>query len=288
MIIKKRFYKLPSYIIDEQRLNPLTNDLHLCELTEYLIKKDTLWSVNTKLNDHLLIFCTKGGGFIQISNDSVLIGENQFCIIPKGFMFKFQSGNTGTCVLLTCMFNGKKTHIMEKDFTVVRDLIPSVNNMVANRFMLFDELFNNLNRGYYKANYQYINFCFGHLLATFLYASKTSDDFMEEDNPGISRAIYFMEQNLNRKVTLPEIADEAGYSPSYLITIFRKITGYSPLSYYSHLKITKACEFLDFSKLKIKEISFMLGYSDPYYFSKDFRKKMGVSPRHYRARVLKK
>ena len=288
MVIKKRFYKLPSYIIDEQKLNPLTNDLYVCELTEYLIKKDTLLSVNTKLHDHLLMFCTKGSGFIQISNDTVLIGENQFCIIPQGFMYKFQAGNKGTCMLLTCMFNGKKTRIMEKDFTVVRDLIPSVNNMVANRFMLFDELFNNLNRGYYKANYQYINFCFGHLLATFLYASKTSDDFMEEENPGISRAIYFMEQNLNRKITLTEIADEAGYSSSYLITIFNKKTGYSPLSYYSHLKITKACEYLDFSKLKIKEISFLLGYSDPYYFSKDFRKKIGISPRHYRARVIKK
>ena len=285
MIIKKRFAKLPLYVIEEQKVNPLTKDLFLCELTEFLIRRNTLWSENIILDNHLLIFCTKGSGIIQIAHDLVPFSQNQYCIIPQGFLFKVQTMDTDPSVFLTCKFNGEKTKIMEKEFTVVRDLIPSVNNLVANRLMLFDELFNNLKKGFYNANYQYINLCFGHLLATFLYASKTSEDIIEEQNPGISRAIHFMEQNLDKKLTLDEIADEAGYSPSYLITIFSKKTSYSPLSYFSHLKINKACEYLDFSKLKIKEISFILGYIDPYYFSKDFQKKIGLSPRNYRKRI---
>lgn len=288
MIIKKRFCKIPDYLIDEQKNNPLTRDLYLRELAEILVRRDTLWSEHVKLEDHLLIYCTKGGGIIQISNDLIPFGQNQYCVIPQGFIFKIQTGRTDPSIFLTCKFNGEKSRIMEKDFTVVRDLIPSVNNMVANRIMLFDELFNNLTKGFFNANYPYINLCFGHLLATFIYASRTSDDLMEEQNPGITRAIHFMEQNLGRKLALDEIAEEAGYSPSYLTTIFRARTGYSPLSYFSHLKISKACEYLDFSKLKIKEISFLMGYTDPYYFSKDFQKKMGLSPRNYRKRVAAK
>ena len=288
MIIKKRFFKVPPYIVAEQQADPLTKDLYLCELAEIMINRDTLWSENIKLDDYLLIFCTKGGGIVQIANDMVPFGQNQYCIIPEGFIFKIQTGETDPSVFYSCKFNGEKSKIMEKDFTVVRDLIPSVNNMVANRIMLFDELFNNLTKGFYNANYKYINLTFGHLLATFIYASKTSDDFLEEQNPGINRAIQLMEQNLDKKLILSEISDEAGYSPSYLTTLFRKKTGYSPLSYFSHLKISKASEYLDFSKFKIKEISFMLGYSDPYYFSKDFQKKIGLSPRNYRKRVIGK
>lgn len=288
MIIRKRFYKFPAYLIEEQKINPLTRDLYLCELAEVLVRRDTLWSDNVKMDDHLLIYCTKGEGIIQIAGDLIPFSQNQYCIIPKGFIFRIQTGQTDPSVFLTCKFNGEKSRIMEKDFTVVRDLIPSVNNMVANRMMLFDELFNNLTRGFYNANYPYINLCFGHLLATFIYASRTSDDLLEEQNPGISRSIRFMEQNLSKKITLYEIALEAGYSPSYLTTIFRKKTGYSPLSYFSHLKIGKACEYLDFSKLKVKEIAFLMGYADPYYFSKDFQKKMGLSPRNYRNRVVGK
>lgn len=288
MIIRKRFYKFPAYLIEEQKINPLTRDLYLCELAEVLVRRDTLWSDNVKMDDHLLIYCTKGEGIIQIAGDLIPFSQNQYCIIPKGFIFRIQTGQTDPSVFLTCKFNGEKSRIMEKDFTVVRDLIPSVNNMVANRMMLFDELFNNLTRSFYNANYPYINLCFGHLLATFIYASRTSDDLLEEQNPGISRSIRFMEQNLSKKITLYEIALEAGYSPSYLTTIFRKKTGYSPLSYFSHLKIGKACEYLDFSKLKVKEIAFLMGYADPYYFSKDFQKKMGLSPRNYRNRVVGK
>lgn len=288
MILKKRFFKLPPYLISEQQTNPLTKDLYLSELAEVLIKRDTLWSDQTKLEDHLLIYCTKGEAIIQIAGDLVPFRQNQYCIIPSGFLFRLQSGESDPSVFFTCKFNGEKTKIMEKDFTVVRDLIPSTNNLVANRIMLFDELFNNLTKGFYNANYPYISLCFGHLLATFIYASRTSDDILEEQNPGISRAIQFMEQNMNKKLTLDEIADEAGYSPSYLTTIFRKKTGYSPLSYFSHLRITKACEYLDFSKMKIKEIAFLMGYTDPYYFSKDFQKKMGASPRNYRNRIAGK
>lgn len=286
MIIKKRFYKLPPYLLTEQQRNPLSKDLYLCELAEYLVKKDTFWSDNIPQEHHLLVYCTKGGGIIQIANDLIPFIRNQYCIIPRGFVFKIQTGNSDPSVFLTCKFDGEKTGIMEKDFTVVRDLIPSVNNMVANRIMLFDELFSNLAKGFYNANYQYLSLCFGHLLATFIYASRTSDDLMEEQNPGVSRAIQLMELNLGEKLSLENLAVEAGYSPSYFITMFSKKTGYSPLSYFSHLKINKACEYLDFSKLKIKEISFALGYTDPYYFSKDFQKKMGLSPRNFRKRVI--
>lgn len=286
MIIRKRFFRIPPYIIAEQMMNPLTQDLYLCELSELLIKRETFWSENARLENHLLVYCTKGGGILQIDGDLVPFNANQYCIIPEGFEFKMHTGITDPSVFFTCKFNGAKSKIMEKDFTVVRDLMPSVNNMVANRQMLFDELFNNLNKGFYNANFKYINLAFGHLLATFLYASKTSDDFWEEQNPAITRAIHFMEQNLGRKLSLKEIAQESGYSPTYLTTLFQRNTGYSPLSYFSHLKITKACEYLDYSRLKIKEIGFQLGYADAYYFSKDFLKRMGMSPKNYRNRLL--
>jgi AraC-like DNA-binding protein len=285
MIVKKRYVILSDAILNAMKSDPITQDLYPCEFSELLISKNTAWEQNTFLENHQLIYCTKGDARITIANDTVLIKQEQFCIIPQGFRFKMLVGKKDPTTFLTCQFNGPKSKILEQEFTVVRDLIPSINNRVANRRMIFDEIFNNSARGYLFANMYYINFTFTHLLGTFVFASRTSDDLLGEENPVIQKTIRFLEQNIFKKLSLKEIAEEAGYSSTYLATLFKQDTNYSPISYFSHLKISKSCEYLDQTNIKIKAIAFMLGYSDPYYFSKDFQKKMGVSPRNYRKRL---
>ena len=280
-----RYYKIPVPLIDEQKANPLTNNLYFTEIGEIEVERGTIWSSDEKLENNMLVFCTKGSGIVMFSGEQIPVSGDQFFIIPKGEKFKFYSVINENSKLFVAHFNGKNSALLEKEFSVVRNLIPSVNNLVANREMLFDEIFNNLSIGFHDANLEYVNFCFGHLLATFVYANKTSDDAADESNPVIRHAIDFMNKNLNLKLSLTRISKEAGYSPTYFTTLFKKETNYSPLSYFSHLKIVKACEFLDYTRIKVKEISFTLGYTDPYYFTKDFKKKMGMSPRQYRKRV---
>ncbi len=280
-----RYFKVPLPLIEEQKINPLTNALYFTEIGEVEIEQGTIWSLAEKLENNMLGYCTKGSGIVVIAGEQILVSNDQFFIIPKGDEFKYYSVISEKSKLFVVQFNGHNADLLGKEFSVVRNLIPSVNNMVANREMLFDEIFNNLSKGFHDENLQYVNFCFGHLLATFVYANKTLDDMSDESNPAVRRSIEYLNKNLHLKLTLNLIADEAGYSPTYFTTLFKKETGYSPLSYFSHLKILKATEFLDYTKHKIKEISFSLGYADPYYFTKDFTKRMGLSPRQYRNRV---
>lgn len=286
MIIKKRFEKLPASILELQKSNPLISDLYLCEISELLISKNTQWLQSERIPNHMLIYCTNGNCIITIAKDKVHLEQDQFCIIPEGFKFEVRIGKVDPTIFYTCQFNGAKSKILEREFGVVRDLAPAINNNVANRKMIFDELFKNLSKGFSNANMLYVNFTFSHLLATFIFASRNSDDIMIEEDPLIQKTKRYLEFNVDKKLTLKEIAEEVGISPTYLSTIFKKKTNYSPISYFSHLKILKACEYLDQTKHKIKQIAFMLGYSDPYYFSKDFQKRMGISPKNYRKRLL--
>jgi len=280
-----RYFRIPIPLIDEQKANPLTRELYFTEIGEIEVERGTIWGSAEKLENNMLAYCTKGNGILMISEEQVPVSGDQFFIIPKQSSFKFYSVIDVNSRFLVIHFDGRNSHLLGKEFSVVRNLIPSVNNLVANREMLFDEIFNNLSKGFHDENLEYVNFCFGHLLATFIYASKTSDDFADESNPVIRKSIEYMNKNLNQKLSLNHISKEAGYSPTYFTTLFKKETNYSPLSYFSHLKIVKACEFLDYTRIKVKEISFTLGYTDPYYFTKDFKKKMGMSPRQYRKRV---
>ena len=284
MLKEIKHYNLPNSLLDENKGGG-TRDLYLVEAGELELGKGSSWDSGSRTESNLLIFCTKGRGTVDLEGEKVPLSGDQFFIVRRGDSFSFSPVPKADCHFLYAGFRGRKVKQLIREFSVVRNLVPSVNNMVANREMLFYEIFNNLAKGFHDQNIEYINLCFGHLLATFIYASRTSDDIADEINPVMSRAVNFMEKNLQKKLTLRQISEEAGYSPTYFTTLFRKETNYPPMSYFTHLKILKACEFLDYTKLKIKEISFRLGYSDPYYFTRDFKKKMGMPPRQYRNRI---
>jgi len=285
MAEKVRYFILPQPILKEQKINPLTRSLHLCEAGEIMVPENSSWQTNEKNSNYLLLYCTRGLGKLMVLNEEIPIQEGQYFILPSREGFEFRSDKQKGARFLTALFNGENIRFLEEEFGVVRNVMPSVKNQVANREMLFDEIFNNLAKGFHDENLEYVSFCFGHLLATFIYGHKTSDT--EEGEPGyaVRRAVDYFEKNIHKKLTLNQISREVGYSPTYFSTIFRKETGYAPVSYFSHLKIVKACEYLDQTNSKVKQISFLLGYTDPYYFTRDFKLKMGLSPRKYRNRI---
>ena len=93
-----------------------------------------------------------------------------------------------------------------------------------------------------------------------------------------------MHENIHKKLTLNDIASHVGYSPSHFGQIFRQKTGQTPLNYLNLLKIQRACQMLDFTDMKIKEITEELGFYDQYHFSKTFVKQIGETPSQYKKR----
>ena len=65
--------------------------------------------------------------------------------------------------------------------------------------------------------------------------------------------------------------------------ITKKKTGYAPIDYFIRLKIQKACELLETTDQQVGEMGYSLGYPDIDYFSRLFKKVVGLSPRQYRA-----
>jgi len=95
--------------------------------------------------------------------------------------------------------------------------------------------------------------------------------------------IEYMRSRISEPVRLEEFAREAGLSVSHFSELFREQVHQSPLSYFTQLKIRTACRLLDLSGKSIKVVAMETGYSDPYYFSRVFKKVMGISPEKYRA-----
>jgi AraC-like DNA-binding protein len=83
------------------------------------------------------------------------------------------------------------------------------------------------------------------------------------------------------------MAKKINLSASHFSSLFRKATGMSPLDYFIHLKLQKACLLLYSTETKVKKVAGAIGYDDPYYFSRLFKKHMKLSPEQYRTLRLK-
>lgn len=104
---------------------------------------------------------------------------------------------------------------------------------------------------------------------------KNSDNYVE-------MAKYYIEINYNCfDVSISDIADNLNLDRSYFSTLFRKHTGKSPQEYLLDFRLNKAAEMLTLGTLKSGEVGKMCGYSNPFHFSKMFKRRFGVSPSQY-------
>jgi two-component system response regulator YesN len=97
-------------------------------------------------------------------------------------------------------------------------------------------------------------------------------------------ALHYILKNFeNSDLGLNDIADAVNLSPAYLSALYKKHTGQNITESVSNVRLETACYMLCHSSLSIKEIGDKTGYSNQYYFSSCFKKKMGVTPSEYRA-----
>jgi len=102
--------------------------------------------------------------------------------------------------------------------------------------------------------------------------------------PKLERALSFIERNIYNSITLNNICESTGISQPTLNRLFKKHIGKSPFDYFIEQKMLIANQMLKNETMSIKEISQTLGYSNQLYFSAEFKKRNGRSPRDFRTK----
>jgi AraC-like DNA-binding protein len=105
-----------------------------------------------------------------------------------------------------------------------------------------------------------------------------NDDFYYRIRKGAE--LFCKEWNKNEKIE--KYAQMCDVSVTYFHRCFKKWSGSSPVEYRNALRLSNAESLLRCTDVKIKEISEMIGYKDPYYFCRLFTDTYGLSPRNYR------
>jgi AraC family transcriptional regulator len=98
----------------------------------------------------------------------------------------------------------------------------------------------------------------------------------------LRRSLDYMQENLQNKLTLAEVAAVSNMSKYHFAKAFRHAMGIAPHRYLMALRMSKARELLAVGDLPIQEIAFRVGYTDRSHFTTEFLKVTGVTPARYR------
>ncbi|WP_150266065.1 AraC family transcriptional regulator [Paenibacillus tepidiphilus] len=111
-------------------------------------------------------------------------------------------------------------------------------------------------------------------------------DTQEKSTPSnlmhLANAISYIEDHYLEPITLEDIADSSRISVRHLNRIFQSYYQTTPMSYLIRLRLDRACALLKQTRLPITTISCQCGFNDSNYFSRQFSKVFGVSPKAYR------
>ena len=97
----------------------------------------------------------------------------------------------------------------------------------------------------------------------------------------IQTAIDYISQHLGERITNDILAQVAGMSTVYFRKTFTEATGTSPIVYAKLLRIEKAKEMLKSDYGTLTDVAQLLGYTNLYDFSRDFKKHTGIAPSKY-------
>lgn len=104
----------------------------------------------------------------------------------------------------------------------------------------------------------------------------------------INDALVYFDENYASPVNVNEYAASVYVSPCWFIRSFRNYIGMTPLQYIIHVRMTNARELLLNPDFSVADVSRAVGYEDPLYFSRFFKKNVGISPREYKKALQRK
>jgi AraC family transcriptional regulator of arabinose operon len=277
---------LPKKIITNfLSIDPLTREIYITDIGYYPKAKFHYAERPTGINQHIIIYCTEGNGWVEINKKKIPVSPSQFIAIPANTPHKYGADENRPWTIYWVHFKGQAAaFFIDLILQNSQNYKPylSYNN---DRIKLFEIICTNLERGYGTDILRYVNMTFTHFLSSLVYDEMFNNQERNNEPNIIERTVSFMQENITRMLKLEDLAVFANLSASHFSYIFKSKTGHAPIEYFNQLKIQQACQYIAFTNMSVKNIALTLGIEDQYYFSRMFTKLMGSSPSDYKKKL---
>lgn len=282
----QRLIVIPKKIVSDFLVkDPITRQIFITDMGYYPKALFHYAQRSHGINQHIIIYCTEGYGWIDIDKKRISISPSQFIAIPANTPHTYGADEKNPWSIYWAHFKGENAAFMADLIVKKQESFKPQLTYSAERIKLFDDIYYNLEKGYGDETLRYANMIFYHFLSSMIYAEQFNWEKKEPATDMVDNMIRFMQKNIEKTITLKQMADHSNISVTYFCKVFKKKTGHTPMEYFNHLKIQKACQYLSFTNMSVKELAFQVGIADQYYFSRMFSRLMGLSPSKYRVNL---
>lgn len=274
----EQYFIIPTESFKEYLKHPLVKAMYLTDIGFFPKAYHHYREREEGTEEYILLYCTEGEGYIHIGNKKYHLHPQEVFRIPRNQKHKYYASEKNPWSIFWVHFKGENTgyYPLEEYQIIQMNSIHAENRIIT----LFGVLFRVLERNYTLGNFIYISQVLSLILSEIYFREKA--DEASRQNRHITTIVRYMYRHLDRNLKLEDLEEELELSKSYINASFKKYTGRAPIDFFINLKMQEACKLLKSTDLYIVEISQKLGYDDPYYFSRIFKKVIGVSPKEYR------
>lgn len=230
--------------------------------------------------DYQIIYLVKGKGYYDFGKGTTEVPEGNVILYlpdqPQNYEYRFKdntelywmhfSGFAARELLAKCNLLGKQVH-----YVGMHSGFAELFKKIINEVQIKKQLFQNVASACLTEL-----FC---MMARELSGRMANNIVMSNDS--FKNITVYMASNYNRKIKVEELADICNLSLHRFTHKFKDIIGMTPIEYLTKIRIEEAKYLLSNSFLNISEISSIVGYDNPLYFSRVFKKVTGLSPRNY-------
>lgn len=284
---KQRLVVVPANVSHRCRVLPLVRQLHVTDIGSYPSAPGHFVGRERGAPQAILIYCLAGAGTLVLRNELFSVNRGVLFVIPPDVPHTYSADPDDPWSIFWVHFRGEQTDATLTSLGVSESSplmhVPDVRRMRA----AFEDVYACINYHYSDAGLLSMSAQLLRLISEIkLHRGQPIGQpgrQLAEDR--VSETIGFMQDHLHLALRLEDLAAHAGRSVSHYSKVFKELTGQAPMAYFAQLKTRKACELLDETSMSVAEIAGELGYTDPFYFSRHFKRVQGCSPTAYRAAV---
>jgi len=278
----QRLVVLPARVRSRCSNLPLVQQLYVTHIGSYPLAPHHFVERKTGTRQAILIYCFSGLGQLQLEDKEFKVDKGSVILIPPNHPHVYFADRQNPWSIFWIHFSGAQMKDVSTVLGVTSD--NPIVHVPDTQLLLeaFEDVYACLHYNFSDSGLLSMSSKLMNLVSIIRLHRKHRHPRRQAAEDSVLSTINFMRQHLDMNLTLDDLAAHSGQSVPYYCRRFKERTDQTPMSYFIHLKLQKACELLVQTDLSVKEVAEELGYKDPYYFSRLFKKIQGCAPSQYR------